>query len=186
MSELHLKQPRFTYRAYGRFTKHRERIKKIKETGNLKYIYKNEWDKVCFAHDAAFFDDKDLTKTTISDKTLKDRAYEIAINPICDGYQRGLASILYRFCDKKTGSVARINEEPAQELHKPMIKKMKRRKVYARFKDNIWAVDLAEMGSLSSKNWGIKYLLCVVDVFIKYTCLWKIKNLKQFFIVLLK
>ena len=56
-----------------------------------------------------------------------------------------------------------------QELHKPEIKRFNRRKVYARFKDNIWAADFAEMGLLFSKNWGVKHLLCVIDVFTKYS-----------------
>ena len=76
---------------------------------------------------------------------------------------------------KKTGSGASVNEELAEELHKSVIKKFKRRKVYVRFKYNIWAADLAEMGSLSSKNRNIKYLLCVIDAFTKYA--W-IKSLK--------
>ena len=63
----------------------------------------------------------------------------------------------------------------AQELHKPVIKKLKRRKVYPRFKDDIWATDLAEMGSLSSKDRGVKYLLCVIDVFTKYAWVKKTK-----------
>ena len=52
----------------------------------------------------------------------------------------------------KTGSGASVNEEVAQELHRPVIKKIKRKEVYARLKDNIWAAHLAEMGPLSSKN----------------------------------
>ena len=51
-----------------------------------------------------------------------------------------------------------VNEQLAEELHKPVIKNFKRRKVYAKFKDNIWAADLAEMGSLSSKNKNVKYM----------------------------
>ena len=60
--------------------------------------------------------------------------------------------------------------------------------MYAKFKDNIWAADLAEMRSLSSKNWGVKCLLCMIDVFMKHACVkpWEDKNLKQFFMVLLK
>ena len=60
-----------------------------------------------------------------------------------------------------------INEKLAAELHKPVIKKFKRRKIYAGFKDNICAADLAEIGLLSSKNRNIKYFLCVIDVFTK-------------------
>ena len=77
MPELHLKQPGFTYSACGPFTKHRERIQKFRETGNLKHLYRNELDKACFAHDAAYSESKDLAKRTISDKILKDRAQEI-------------------------------------------------------------------------------------------------------------
>ena len=74
-----------------------------------------------------------------------------------------------KFFDKKTGSgpKASVNEGIAQELHKSVIKKFKRRKVYARFKGNIWAGDLAEMGSLSSKKQGVEYLLCLIDVWVK-------------------
>ena len=74
-------------------------------------------------------------------------------------------SMVYKFVDKKTGSRAHVNEVLAQELHKPVIKKFKRRKVYAKFKGKIWAADLAEIGLLSSKNWGVKNLSCVVDFF---------------------
>ena len=80
MLELHLKQPGFTHSARGQFTKHRERIRKIRETGNLKHFYRNKLDKACFDYEAAYFNSKDLAKKTISDKILKDRAYEIAIN----------------------------------------------------------------------------------------------------------
>ena len=85
---------------------------------------------------------------------MKYRAYEIAINPKYDGYQRGLGSMVYKFfgenvfgfrATKKVG--ADVNEVLAQELHKPVIKKFKRREVYARFQDNIWAADSAETGS---------------------------------------
>ena len=64
-----------------------------------------------------------LTKRTISDKILKDRAYEIVINPKYDGYERGLASMVYKVFDKKIGSGVSVNEELAQELHKPLIQK---------------------------------------------------------------
>ena len=74
-------------------------------------------------------------------------------------------SMVYKFVDKKTGSRVHVNEVLAQELHKPVIKKFKRRKVYAKFKGKIWAADLAEMGLLSSKNWDVKNLSCVVDFF---------------------
>ena len=147
MPNLILRQPGFTYSVCGPFTKHRERIKKFRETGNLKHLYRNEIDKTCFVRDAAYSDSKDLAKRTISDKVLKDKAREIAINLKYDGYQRELASMIYKFFDKKTGTGASVNEKQAQELHKPVIKNLKI-KVYVRFKDNTWAVDLAERAEL--------------------------------------
>ena len=75
MPELHLRQPGFTYIACGPFTKHHERIKKLKETDKLNCIYKNELDKACFAHDAAYSDSEDLPKRTISEKILKSKVY---------------------------------------------------------------------------------------------------------------
>ena len=106
MPEMHLRQPQFTYSACGPFTKHKQRIQKFKETGDTNYIYKNELDKACFAHDAAYSDSKDLTKTTVADKILRDKALSIAKNLKYDRYQRGLASMVYKFFDKKSTSFA--------------------------------------------------------------------------------
>ena len=104
MPELHFKQAGFTYSACEPFTKHRERIQKFRETGTLEHLYnRNKLEKYCFAHDAAYSDGKDLAKRTISDKILKERAYEIARNCKYDGYQRALASMVYKFFDEKTG-----------------------------------------------------------------------------------
>ena len=105
MPEMHLRQPQFTYRACGPFTKHEQRIQKFKETGDAKYIYKNELDKACFAHDAAYSDSKDLTKRTVADKILKKEAFDIAKDPKYDEYQRGLASMFYKFFDKNPKEV---------------------------------------------------------------------------------
>ena len=74
MPELHLRQPRFSYSAFGSFTKHRERIQKFRKTCDLNYNYKNELDKACFAHDAAYANSNDIAKRTVSDKVLKDRS----------------------------------------------------------------------------------------------------------------
>ena len=114
MPELHLKQRGFTYSTCRPFTKHGERIQKFRETVNLKHLYRNELDKACFAHDAAYSDIKDLIKRNISDKILTDRAYEIARNHQYDGYQRALASMVYKFFDKKTGSGVSVNEQLAE------------------------------------------------------------------------
>ena len=100
---------------------------------------------------------------------MKDRAYEIARNRNYDGYQGALASIVYKSFDKKAGSGVSVNEQLAEEWHKLVIKKFKRRKVYAKFKDNIWAANFVEMEPLFSKNKNVKYLLRVIDVFTKYT-----------------
>ena len=77
--------------------KNKERIQKFKETGNSRYIYQNKLDKACFQHDLAYGDFKDLTRRTASDKILCDEAFNIAENPKYDGYQRGLASMVYNF-----------------------------------------------------------------------------------------
>ena len=97
MPELDLKQPGFTYSACEPFTKHRERIKKSREPGNLKHLYGNGLDKSCFAHDAAYSDNKDLANRTISENILRDRAYQIDRNRNYDGCQRTLASMAYKF-----------------------------------------------------------------------------------------
>ena len=67
------------------------------KTWDTNYIYKNELDKAWFQHDMAYSDFKDLVKRTASDKVLRDKAFSIAKNPKYDGYQRGLASMLYKF-----------------------------------------------------------------------------------------
>ena len=66
----------------------------------------------------------------------------------------------------------------ANKLHQPIIRKFKKRKVYSSFRDNIWGVDLADMQSLSKYNRRIKYLLCVIDLFSKYTWVVPIKDKK--------
>ena len=101
MPEMHLRQPQFVYSACGPFTRHEERIKNFKQTGDTCYIYRNELDKACFQHDYAYADHKDLINRTKSDRVLKDKAYDIASNPEYDGYQRGLASMVYKFFDSK-------------------------------------------------------------------------------------
>ena len=178
MTELYLKQLGFTYSSCGPFTKHCERIQKFRETSNLKQLYRNELYKAYFAHDAAYSDSKDLAKKTISDRILKDRPYENARNHGYNGCQRALASMVYKIFDMKTGSGVSVNEQLDEEIHKPAIKNFKRRKVYARFKGNIWAADLVKIESLSSKNKNAKYLLCVIDVFTKYTWLKALKEKK--------
>ena len=109
MPEMHLRQPQFTNSACGPFTKHKQRIQKFKETGDTNYIYKNELDKACFAHDAGYSDSKDLTKRTVADKILRNRTFNIAKDQKYDGYQRGLASMVYKFFGKKSEANGVVN-----------------------------------------------------------------------------
>ena len=182
--EMHLKQPRFTYSACGQCTKNKERIQKFKETGDTSYIYKNELDRACFQHDMAYGDFKDIARRTASDKVLRDKAFSIAKNPKYDGCQRGLASIVYKFFDKKStdsgiaNNDIKQNLQLAEELHKLIIRKFKKRKVYFGFKDNIWGVDLADMQLIGNFNKGFRFLLCVIDIFSKYAWVVLLKDQK--------
>ena len=119
------------------------------QTGDTSYTYRNDLDKACFQHDMAYDKYKDLERRTQSDKVLKDKAFEIASNPKHHGYQRELASMIYKSFNKKpkrTGIKNEIkkNEQLANELYKPVIR-MFRKRVYLLFKDNIWGVDLADI-----------------------------------------
>ena len=181
MPEIHLRQPQFTYSACGPFTRHEERIQKFKETGDTNYVFKNELNKASFIHDAAYSDKKNK-KRTIADKNLKNRAFDIAKDPKYDGYQRGLASMIYTFFDSKvSGNGAKLipkNKQLANELHKTIIRKFEKRRVYSTFKDNIWGVDLADMQLLSKYNNGIRFLLCVIDIFSEYAGVVPLKDKK--------
>ena len=124
---------------------------------------------------------KDLIKRTQSDKVLKNKTFKISSDPKYDGYQRRLASMVYKFFDKKSKGSGIINEpnyQLANELHKPIIRKFKKRKVYLSFRNNIWGVDLANMQSLSKYNKENKYLLCAIDLFSKYAWVVPIKDKK--------
>ena len=190
MPEMHLRQPRFTYSACVPFTKNKERIQKLKETGDSRYIYQNELDKACFQLDMAYGDFKDLTRRTASDKILRDKAFNIAKNLKYDGYQRGLASMVYRFFDKKSVSPARSayggaikngiisNKVLAEELNKSIIRIFKKKKAQSNFTVNIWGVDLANMQLISKFNKGIRFLLCVIDIFSKYASVTLLKDKK--------
>ena len=77
MPEMHLRQPGFTFSACGSFTKNKEKVQKFKKTTVSRYIYQNELDKACLQHDMASGDFKDLTRRTVSDKILRDQAFNI-------------------------------------------------------------------------------------------------------------
>ena len=205
MPEMHLRQLQFVYSACGPFTRHKERIKEFKRTGATRLLYRDELDKACFKHDAAYVKYKDVENRLISDRKVRYSAYDIASNPKYDGYQRGLASMVYKFFDLKVALLdkkamsgkgnAKHTAKPsslertennkilAEELHKPVIKKLNKRKVYSQFRDNIWGVDLTDMQSLSKKKKGIKYLLCAIDLFSKYAFVIPLKDKKGISIV---
>ena len=142
MPETHLRDLKVgTYSACNLFTRNKDRTDRFVQTGDTNYIYKRELDKACFAYEAAHSDFKDIKNRTAADNILRDKSYEIAQDPKYYGGQRGLASIVYKFFDKKTaGSGVKSipqNEQLADELHKHIIKKFKKRKVYSAFKDYI-------------------------------------------------
>ena len=142
MPEKHLKQPGFTYSAGGIFTKRKQRIEKFIQTGNTDFIYRNRLDKACFQHHMANGKWKYLAKRTQSDKVLRDKVFKIASHPKYNGYQKGLASMVYKFFNKKYSwsGVAAQNYQLANELHEQIIQNFKRRKVYSSVRDNIWVL----------------------------------------------
>ena len=132
---------------------------------------------------------KNIARRTASEKFLKDKAFNIAKNLEYNGYQRGLASMVYKFFDKKLkgGGIAnndiKQNLDLTEELHKPIIIKFKKSKVYSGFRDNIWGADLADMQLISKFNKGFRFLLCVIDIFSKYAWVVPLKDKKGVSIV---
>ena len=134
------------------------------QSGNTNFIYKIELDKACFQNDMAYGKSKDLIKRTQSDKALKDKALKIVSDPKYDGYQRGLASMVCKFFDKKSSRSGIVNEpnyQLANKLPKPIIRKFKKRKVYSSFRDNILGADLADMQSLQANITKKSSIYCV-------------------------
>ena len=179
MPEMHLRQPGFTYSACRPFTKNKEGIQKFKETGDSRYIHQNEIDKVCFQHDMAYGDFKNLCRRTASDVILPEKAFNIAKNSKYDGYQHGVTSMVYKCFDKKASATRARSETLAtqnkfsgsgiknenmtdqqlvERLHKPIIRKFNKRKVQSPFTDNIWGTYTADMQLISKFNKGIRFL----------------------------
>ena len=105
MPEMNLKQPGFTYIACGPFTKNKERLKNLKKQKIQAIFTKINLIRLCFQHDMAYGDFKDMKRRTACDKIVRDRAFNIAKNPKYDESQRGLASMVYKFFDKKFASL---------------------------------------------------------------------------------
>ena len=171
MPEMDLRQPEFMYSACGRFDKNKERIQKFKETGGSRYIYQNKLDKTWFQHDMAYGDFRDLPSRTASDKVLRNKAFKTAKNLKYDGYQRVLASMIYKSFDKKSSGGAVKSEimsyqELPEELHKAIIRKFEKRKVHSSFIDDILGADLADIQLIRKFNKGIRfyYVLLIFSV----------------------
>ena len=91
--------------------------------------------------------------------------------------------MIYKFFDQNfsgSGIICEANYHLSDELHKPIIRKLKKRKAYSSFRDNIWGVDLGDMQSLSRYNKGIKYLLCAIDLFSNYAWVILMKDKKKY------
>ena len=145
-------------------------MKRIKEPGDLRYIYQNELDKACFQHDMAYKDFKNLNRKKASHKILLGKTFNIAKNPKYDGYRRGLASMVYNCFDNETsGSGVKSenisNKKLAEEWHKTSFIKSNKRQVHSLFIDNIWGTDLADMQLISKFDKGFIFFLCVIDIY---------------------
>ena len=148
----------------------------------------------------AYGDFKDLTRRVASDKVLRDNTFNIAKNPKYDGYQRGLASMVYKCFDKKSSdgvaTLARLktlatrnksavknenisNKKLADELHKLIIRKSKKENVFSTFIGNIWGADLADIQLICKFKKRNQFLLCVTDIFSKYEGVILLKDKKR-------
>ena len=139
MPEMHLKQPGLLIVLVVHLLKKRKNWN-IYKNWKSNCIYINDLNKACFQHNMVYGRSKDLARRTESDKVLRDKAFEIASNPKYDGYQGGLVSMVFKFFDKKSsgsGVTTVPNYQLTNELHRQIIRKFKKRKVYSSFRDNI-------------------------------------------------
>ena len=178
MSEMYLRRPGFTYSVCGPFYKNQERIRKFKDTGNSPYIYQDKLEKACFQHDMTRRDFKDLTRRAAFDRILHDKAFNIIKNPKYDERQGRLALMVYKFSNKKLLVLVFSNKELGEELHRPMIRNFKKRKLLSSLINNIWGIDLANMQLISKSNEGFRFLLCFIDTFSIYAWVIPLKNKK--------
>ena len=148
MPEMHLRDSKVKkYSACGPFTTHQKRIDMFMKDGRLSYILKNRLDAACFQHASDYAKYKGRANRIQFDIVLKNKSLKIATDPRVNGYQRGLAPMVYKFFNERTkgsginnkGNLL-VNSQLAEEVHKPIIKNFKRRKVYSSFKDNIWVL----------------------------------------------
>ena len=168
---MQVRRSGFTYSVCRSFTKNKERIQKFKEAGDSRYIYQNELDKAYFQRDMAYGSLKNLTRRTTSDKILRDKSFNIAKNPKYDRYERSLASMVY---NKNLP-----DQQLAEELHKPIVKKFNKKKVHSTFIGNIYDADLSDIQLISKFSKGFKFLLCTLDIFSNYKWVIPLKEKKE-------
>ena len=171
MPEMHSKQPAFTFSACGPFTKNKERIQKFKETGDTKYISKNELDKACFQHDMAY---GDFSRIQQEEQLL------LKIQNLMD--IKEVLFLWFTIFLMPQKNEIKQHQQLAEELHRPIIKKCKEEK-FILLKDNIWSTDLADMQLISKFNKRNRFLLCVIDIFSKYAWVVPLKDKKGITIV---
>ena len=117
----------------------------------------------------AYGDFKDFPIRTAADKVLRDKTFNIAKKTKCDGYQRCLVSIVYKcFHIPNQRPLDLTTQELAAKVHKPIMRKFGKRKVYSSFIDNICGANLADINLISKFNKGFRFLLCVIDIYSKY------------------
>ena len=129
MPEMHLWDPKAKkHSAFEPFTRHQQRISDFMKDGKLSHIAKNRLDAAYFQHDSTYAKYKDRLNRKKSDVVLKNKALKTAMNPKVNGYQKTLASMVWKFFDKRTKGMGLNNSILAEELHKPIIKNFEKKK----------------------------------------------------------
>ena len=126
----------------------------------------------------AYGDFKDLTRRTASEKTLRDKAFNVAKNPKYDLGQEFINSLKKKTSGSGIKNENMSDQQLAEELHKPIIRKFKKTKVQSPFIVNIWGPDLADMQLISEFNKGISFSLCVIEIYSKYAWVLPLKDKK--------
>ena len=169
MTKKHLREPRITYSTCEPFTKIKERIQKFTETGDSKYIYHNELDKAYFQHDMAYCVFKDLARRTASDKILCNKVFNMLkicnIMDINVDMPQWSINFLRKNCRSGIKTEDISNQQLAEELHKPIIRKFNKREVKSPFTDNIWVEELPDMQLISKFNNRIRFFFNVLLIF---------------------